>query len=70
MKTLNCEGNESYCIKATKGKNVTLKGCASKLICSDQSAARVNQFSPEQISCCHGDYCNSTSRASTNLLLL
>ncbi|XP_032416764.1 lymphocyte antigen 6B-like [Xiphophorus hellerii] len=70
MKTLNCVGNENYCVKATKGKHVTLKGCASKLICSDQRASRVNQFSAEQISCCQGDYCNSASRASTYLLLL
>ncbi|XP_023188144.1 urokinase plasminogen activator surface receptor-like [Xiphophorus maculatus] len=74
MKTLKCEGNENYCVTATRaqyeGKNVTLKGCASKLICSNQRASRVNQFSTEQLSCCQGDYCNSASRAFTYLLLL
>ncbi|XP_054892857.1 phospholipase A2 inhibitor gamma subunit B-like [Poeciliopsis prolifica] len=43
MKTLNCAGDENYCIKATDGV-ITLKGCASEMICSDTSASRTNQF--------------------------
>uniref|UniRef100_A0A096M2V8 UPAR/Ly6 domain-containing protein n=1 Tax=Poecilia formosa TaxID=48698 RepID=A0A096M2V8_POEFO len=67
MKTLNCEGNENYCFTATKCvENQTLKGCASKLICSYQ----LNPFPGANFSCCQGDYCNSASSASPALLLL
>ncbi|XP_038154140.1 uncharacterized protein LOC119791865 [Cyprinodon tularosa] len=52
--SVNCEGNEDYCyiskVKTDKG-TITEKGCASKLICSENS---VNWFSFN----CQGDNCN------------
>ncbi|MEQ2230076.1 hypothetical protein ILYODFUR_025542 [Ilyodon furcidens] len=71
--TLTCEGEENYCIKGTTnvaGQSQTMKGCASKIMCSDQLASLVNQFIGAQFSCCQGDYCNSASSASPILLLL
>ncbi|XP_027871404.1 urokinase plasminogen activator surface receptor-like isoform X1 [Xiphophorus couchianus] len=71
MKTLNCAGDENYCIKVTEnvdGTSLTLKGCASELKCLDKSASLVNQFTEAKISFCQGNYCSSTS--PTLLLLL
>ncbi|XP_047215886.1 urokinase plasminogen activator surface receptor-like isoform X2 [Girardinichthys multiradiatus] len=71
--TLNCEGDENYCIKAivnSGGQTVTLKGCASKLMCSDQVTSLMKHFSGAQFSCCQGNYCNSASTASPILLHL
>ncbi|XP_063341090.1 phospholipase A2 inhibitor and Ly6/PLAUR domain-containing protein-like [Pelmatolapia mariae] len=64
-KTLSCSGNEDYCISVAvtaEEQKVTLKGCASKLICSNTQYAEI--FGAE-ISCCQGDLCNSASTADT-----
>ncbi|MED6262066.1 hypothetical protein ATANTOWER_013982 [Ataeniobius toweri] len=71
--TLNCEEDENYCIKATvnsEGQTLTLKGCASKSMCSDQATSLMKQFNGTQFSCCQGNYCNSASTASPILLHL
>ncbi|XP_014826193.1 PREDICTED: urokinase plasminogen activator surface receptor-like isoform X1 [Poecilia mexicana] len=73
MKTLDCVGDENYCVKVTgnlDGASLTMKGCASELVCSDKTASLVNQFTGVKLSCCQGDYCNSASSASPTLLLL
>ncbi|XP_016522256.1 urokinase plasminogen activator surface receptor-like isoform X2 [Poecilia formosa] len=81
MKTLNCLGDENYCVKVTgnvQGVSLTTKGCASKAVCSDQISSVVNQVTSRilgqvigvKLSCCQGDYCNSASSASPVLLLL
>ncbi|MEQ2305082.1 hypothetical protein AMECASPLE_033889 [Ameca splendens] len=70
---LNCEGDENYCFKATVnagGQTVTLKGCASKVICTDQITSQMKQFNGTQFSCCQGNYCNSASTASPILVHL
>uniref|UniRef100_A0A3B5M3N0 Uncharacterized protein n=1 Tax=Xiphophorus couchianus TaxID=32473 RepID=A0A3B5M3N0_9TELE len=36
MKTLKCAGDENYCIDIKVGVTLMSKGCASKLVCSDQ----------------------------------
>ncbi|XP_044214688.1 urokinase plasminogen activator surface receptor-like isoform X2 [Thunnus albacares] len=71
--TLNCEGNEDYCISTSVnagGQKTTVKGCASKLICSDALAAQITGTVGAEVSCCLGDYCNSASSTSAGLLLL
>ncbi|XP_017295167.1 urokinase plasminogen activator surface receptor-like [Kryptolebias marmoratus] len=72
-RTLNCEKNEDYCIKSTMTKDeqkLTMKGCASKLLCLNNTIAEIKQLTGAEISCCHGDYCNSASSISAELLLL
>ncbi|XP_038141438.1 urokinase plasminogen activator surface receptor-like [Cyprinodon tularosa] len=72
-RTVNCEGEENHCIKMTAnaaGVRVELKGCASKLMCTDQVTSLLTMYSGLQYSCCQGDYCNSASSASPALLLL
>ncbi|XP_013885323.1 ly6/PLAUR domain-containing protein 8 [Austrofundulus limnaeus] len=76
-RTLNCEGNEDHCIKATMnvgGNSQTMKGCASELVCSDKLSTVLNQFKGLElnsgIECCQGDYCNSAIKTSASLPLL
>ncbi|XP_075965714.1 urokinase plasminogen activator surface receptor-like [Anarhichas minor] len=69
--TLNCEGTEDHCISArvtTGGESITVKGCASKVMCAPETA-KMSRVSTE-ISCCQGNYCNSASSTSAGLLLL
>ncbi|KAL7393434.1 hypothetical protein ABVT39_010906 [Epinephelus coioides] len=71
--TLNCDGNEDYCIssKVSAGNDkVTVKGCASKLVCSNTASAQMAGAIGGQVSCCQGNFCNSASSTSAGLLLL
>uniref|UniRef100_A0A3B5R255 UPAR/Ly6 domain-containing protein n=1 Tax=Xiphophorus maculatus TaxID=8083 RepID=A0A3B5R255_XIPMA len=80
MKTLKCAGDENYCIDVKVGVTMMSKGCASKLVCSDQFSSVMSQLTSRppgtKISCCRGNYCNgasspsSTSSTSPTLLLL
>ncbi|CAK6960429.1 urokinase plasminogen activator surface receptor-like [Scomber scombrus] len=59
--TLNCEGNEEYCISTSVmagDEKTTVKGCASKLVCSDTAAAQMMGAVGADIKCCQGDFCN------------
>lgn len=70
--TLNCEGDEDYCVSSTvnvNGEMIPMKGCASKLICSAQHP-QISGATGAEISCCQGNYCNSASSTSAGLLLL
>ncbi|XP_037533158.1 urokinase plasminogen activator surface receptor-like [Nematolebias whitei] len=72
-RTLNCAKNEDYCIKSTMkkdGQKLTMKGCASKLMCQDKYIADAQVSTGAEISCCQGDYCNSARSISAELLLL
>ncbi|GLD54280.1 urokinase plasminogen activator surface receptor-like isoform X1 [Lates japonicus] len=71
--TLNCEGNEDYCISTTVsvgGGKTTVKGCASKMMCVNTQTAQMTAAIGAEMSCCQGDYCNSASSTSAGLLLL
>nr|XP_057940966.1 urokinase plasminogen activator surface receptor-like isoform X2 [Doryrhamphus excisus] len=70
--SLDCQGNEHYCVTATvdvKGQRRTMRGCASKQMCSNtqQVAALIGA----QVTCCEGDYCNrGNTLGGAGLLLL
>ncbi|XP_026149272.1 urokinase plasminogen activator surface receptor-like [Mastacembelus armatus] len=71
--TLNCEGAEDYCFSGTmtaEGIKVTMKGCASKVFCSNTQSSSFTQAVQTEVSCCQGDYCNSACSTSAGLLLL
>uniref|UniRef100_A0A3Q2VTK9 Urokinase plasminogen activator surface receptor-like n=1 Tax=Haplochromis burtoni TaxID=8153 RepID=A0A3Q2VTK9_HAPBU len=71
-KTLNCNGNQDHCISTTMsagGQKVTLKGCASKLICSGMQSAQFAAITGAEISCCQGNLCNGASSTTVGLLL-
>ncbi|XP_070822415.1 urokinase plasminogen activator surface receptor-like [Chaetodon trifascialis] len=71
--TLNCAGNEDHCISTTVtagGAKTVMKGCASKLLCSNTQDAQIKALIGEEIHCCQGDFCNSASSTSAGLLLL
>ncbi|XP_019220503.1 urokinase plasminogen activator surface receptor [Oreochromis niloticus] len=68
-KTLKCNGNEDHCISTAvtvEGKKVTVKGCASKLICSKTQSAQISAIIGEEINCCQGDLCNSARMTTTS----
>ncbi|KAI3360908.1 hypothetical protein L3Q82_013120 [Scortum barcoo] len=71
--TLNCEGDEDHCISSTVNtgnQKITMKGCASKLLCSTGANNQISAAIGAEFSCCQGDYCNSASSTSAGLLLL
>lgn len=71
-RTLTCNGNEEYCISTSvnvAGQNITAKGCASKLICSNMQPAPMKEFISGEIRCCQGDLCNSATSTTASLLL-
>uniref|UniRef100_A0A7N8X9R9 UPAR/Ly6 domain-containing protein n=1 Tax=Mastacembelus armatus TaxID=205130 RepID=A0A7N8X9R9_9TELE len=71
--TVNCEGAEDYCISETvtaEGIKVTMKGCASKVFCSNTKSAQLTRAVQTEVSCCQGNYCNSACSTSAGLLLL
>ncbi|XP_062254473.1 urokinase plasminogen activator surface receptor-like [Platichthys flesus] len=71
--TLNCEGNEDHCISSTVdlgGKKTTMKGCASKVMCSDSQTVQLPGGIGVGLSCCQGNYCNSAISTRAGLLLL
>ncbi|XP_019741855.1 urokinase plasminogen activator surface receptor [Hippocampus comes] len=69
--TVECQGNEYHCISTTveiKGQKTTMKGCASKQMCTNTE--QLEGLAGTRISCCEGDYCNGGSRPRAGLLLL
>ncbi|XP_005924279.1 lymphocyte antigen 6B [Haplochromis burtoni] len=67
--TLNCNGNEDHCISSAmtaEGQKVTVKGCASKLICSSTQSPQITGITAAEISCCQGDLCNSAGMTTTS----
>uniref|UniRef100_A0A3Q1II71 UPAR/Ly6 domain-containing protein n=1 Tax=Anabas testudineus TaxID=64144 RepID=A0A3Q1II71_ANATE len=71
--TVNCEGDEDQCISATVnagGLMSSLKGCASKEVCSSSNSEQISSAIGREFSCCQGNYCNSGTSTSAGLLLL
>ncbi|KAM3614121.1 uncharacterized protein V6R79_010446 [Siganus canaliculatus] len=71
--TLNCEGSEDHCVTATVdagGQEMTMKGCATKMMCSDTISEQIKGSIGGKMSCCEGNFCNSGSSTSAGLLLL
>ncbi|XP_014267561.3 urokinase plasminogen activator surface receptor [Maylandia zebra] len=71
-KTLNCNGDEDHCISTrvtSGGQKVTVKGCASKVVCSSTQSAQIAGIIGTEISCCQGDLCNSAISTTAGLLL-
>ncbi|XP_061920221.1 urokinase plasminogen activator surface receptor-like isoform X1 [Entelurus aequoreus] len=69
--SLDCLGNEHYCISATldvNGQRRTMKGCASKQMCSNNQ--HVSALIGAKVTCCDGDYCNSAGHAPRAGLLI
>uniref|UniRef100_A0A3P8TCM6 Neuromast-expressed gpi-anchored lymphocyte antigen 6 n=1 Tax=Amphiprion percula TaxID=161767 RepID=A0A3P8TCM6_AMPPE len=71
--TLNCKGNEDHCISSTVdtgGQLVTVKGCASKVMCSGIEVAQKVGTIGKDTSCCQGNFCNSATSTTAGILLL
>ncbi|KAF6739752.1 Urokinase plasminogen activator surface receptor, partial [Oryzias melastigma] len=70
-KILPCEGNEDFCVTITveTGRQTTLKGCASKLMCSKLSLV-ASLYEGAHVSCCKGDLCNGGITTSAGLQLV
>ncbi|XP_058503057.1 urokinase plasminogen activator surface receptor-like [Solea solea] len=71
--TLNCEGNEDYCVSSevdVAGNKMTLKGCASKSLCSSEASAQIAEGIGSKLNCCQGNYCNSAGAAGAGLVIL
>ncbi|XP_034030981.1 phospholipase A2 inhibitor and Ly6/PLAUR domain-containing protein-like [Thalassophryne amazonica] len=70
---MNCEGTEDHCISTTAlvdKQKVPLKGCASKLFCSDIVNSQLAAVIGDKINCCQGNLCNGASRTSAAILML
>ncbi|XP_034030980.1 phospholipase A2 inhibitor and Ly6/PLAUR domain-containing protein-like isoform X2 [Thalassophryne amazonica] len=70
---MNCEGTEDHCISTTVSvdeQKVQLKGCASKLVCSDIVNSQLAAVIEGKINCCQGNLCNGASRTSAAILML
>ncbi|XP_026040537.1 mucin-13-like [Astatotilapia calliptera] len=67
-KTLTCNRNEDYCISAAVnagGETTKVKGCASKMICSNTQTAQLSGIIGGEVSCCQGDLCNSDTTTAS-----
>ncbi|XP_042073305.1 phospholipase A2 inhibitor and Ly6/PLAUR domain-containing protein-like isoform X1 [Haplochromis burtoni] len=76
-KTLTCNRNEDYCISAAGsrprtlsflnagGETTKVKGCASKMICSNTQTAQLSGIIGGEVSCCQGDLCNSDTTTAS-----
>ncbi|XP_060937893.1 urokinase plasminogen activator surface receptor-like [Limanda limanda] len=70
--TLNCEGSEDRCMTTTvdvAGEKITMKGCASKVMCVGSETAQLPGGIGVGLSCCQGDFCNSAISTRAGLLL-
>ncbi|XP_053096524.1 urokinase plasminogen activator surface receptor isoform X2 [Pangasianodon hypophthalmus] len=75
---VHCEGIEDHCISYTdviNGRNVTLKGCASKNFCDTSSSrlrlSSMNITSREvSVKCCKGNLCNGAESVTLSFFLM
>ncbi|XP_075886004.1 uncharacterized protein LOC142890681 [Nelusetta ayraudi] len=59
--TLACKGDEDRCISTEvpmEGTKMSLKGCASRLLCSQAANPQLKMAMGESFSCCEGSQCN------------
>ncbi|XP_056142448.1 urokinase plasminogen activator surface receptor-like [Lampris incognitus] len=69
---LSCVGNEDCCVSATvmtEGRKISVKGCASRSMCSGSGSAQMTGVLSD-IRCCQADLCNSAGGVGVSLLLL
>ncbi|XP_056142345.1 phospholipase A2 inhibitor and Ly6/PLAUR domain-containing protein-like isoform X2 [Lampris incognitus] len=69
---LSCVGNEDRCVSATvmtEGRKISVKGCASRSMCSGSGSAQMTGVLSD-ICCCQADLCNSAGGVGVSLLLL
>ncbi|KAI4891491.1 hypothetical protein NFI96_018198 [Prochilodus magdalenae] len=71
--TVNCEGDADQCISATAtaaGTQVSIKGCASKTICSAGASSLQAAGVSGSVTCCSGNLCNSAAGVKLSLLIM
>ncbi|XP_067094655.1 phospholipase A2 inhibitor and Ly6/PLAUR domain-containing protein-like isoform X1 [Osmerus mordax] len=72
LNPLNCLGDENSCISTTtedSGQKVSMKGCASKSLCTGSMSAQLPGMS-FKLDCCEGNLCNDARSLAASLLLL
>ncbi|XP_042628404.1 urokinase plasminogen activator surface receptor-like [Cyprinus carpio] len=76
-RTLACEGDETQCFITTAevdGKNVTTKGCSSRLLCGNGTLALGLPVQPygfgAYMKCCEGNLCNGAQSLRVYFLML
>ncbi|KAK6326597.1 hypothetical protein J4Q44_G00022420 [Coregonus suidteri] len=70
---LSCLGDEDRCISTTVnvgGEKMTMKGCASKIICMGEVSGALGPAMGVDMKCCEGNLCNSAQGIGLSLLLL
>ncbi|KAG9269187.1 lymphocyte antigen 6B-like isoform X2 [Astyanax mexicanus] len=70
---VDCEGDEDHCvnIKSSAGNvQVTLKGCASRSVCTEGQASMSSAGVSGSVNCCQGNLCNGAESVNLSLFLL
>ncbi|KAI4891497.1 hypothetical protein NFI96_018195 [Prochilodus magdalenae] len=71
--TVSCEGDADQCISvkaASSGAQITMKGCASKGLCTAGASSMQAAGVTGSVSCCSGNLCNSAAGLSLSLLIM
>uniref|UniRef100_A0A4W4DY79 UPAR/Ly6 domain-containing protein n=1 Tax=Electrophorus electricus TaxID=8005 RepID=A0A4W4DY79_ELEEL len=66
---VDCEGEQYYCISATGGHNMAIKGCSSKSYCNGDALSVQVAGTISDVKCCEGDLCNSVENVKMSLFL-
>nr|XP_046170403.1 urokinase plasminogen activator surface receptor-like isoform X1 [Oncorhynchus gorbuscha] len=73
MSTLSCLGDEDHCISTTVntgGEKMSMKGCASKTICTGDVSRALGSTMSMEMKCCEGNLCNNAQSIGLSLLIL
>uniref|UniRef100_A0A8C7CDA6 Neuromast-expressed gpi-anchored lymphocyte antigen 6 n=1 Tax=Oncorhynchus kisutch TaxID=8019 RepID=A0A8C7CDA6_ONCKI len=73
MSTLSCLGDEDHCISTTVntgGEKISMKGCASKSICTGDVSRALGSAMSMEMKCCEGNLCNNAQSIGLSLLIL
>ncbi|XP_036418611.1 ly6/PLAUR domain-containing protein 3-like [Colossoma macropomum] len=71
--TVSCLGGEDQCVSATataSGVQVTMKGCASRSLCTADASSMQAAGITGSVSCCEGNLCNSAEGVKLSLLIM